>query len=111
MHQRQNEDPKLWFRTERIFRVNGYWFFHTREDIDVGPYRTEFEASIEADLLKNALRKTPLAQAAQRIREFMFESRTVAEEQNHLGVGAFTDYVVRESSTNLTIDAVLTGTK
>ncbi len=107
MHQRQNEDPKLWFRTERIFRVNGYWFFHTREDIDVGPYRTEFEATIESELLKNALRDTPAAAASQKIMEFMFESRTVADQQTHLGVGALTDYVVRESSTNLTIDALL----
>lgn len=107
MNHRNNEDPRLWFRTDRIFRANGYWFFHTRENIDVGPYKTEFEAAIESDLLKNALRDTPPSDACRIIREFLFDSENVAEDSLHLGDGAFTEYVVRESATNLTLKAVL----
>ncbi|MFK7914258.1 MAG: DUF6316 family protein [Pseudomonadales bacterium] len=107
MSHRNNEDPKLWFRTDRIFRVNGYWFFHTREDIDVGPYNTEFEAMIESDLLKNTLRGNADVDSGTLIREFLFESKTVAEVDIHLGEGAYTDYVVRESATQLTLANVL----
>ena len=111
MSHRNNENPKLWFRTDRIFRVNGYWFFHTREGINVGPYRTEFEAMIESDLLKNTLRESADADSAMVIREFLFDSRTVAEVDIHLGDGAYTDYVVRESATDLTLAAVLEGSR
>lgn len=111
MSHRNNEDPKLWFRTDRIFRVNGYWFFHTRENVDVGPYHTEFEAMIESDLLKNQLRHTPLSEAGRVIREFLFDSKTVADVDVHLGDGAFTDYVVRESATSLTLEKVLESSR
>ena len=33
------------------------WFFHTREGVDVGPYESQFEAEIEAGMLKELLRE------------------------------------------------------
>lgn len=72
---RDNEQPKTWFRSERVFLSNGKWFFHTREGVDVGPYDSQFEAEIEAGMLKELLRdregrQPPLAV----IREFVLDS-------------------------------------
>lgn len=54
---RSNEQPRTWFRSERVFLSNGKWYFHTREGVDVGPYDTQFEAEIEAGMLKELLRE------------------------------------------------------
>ena len=54
---RENEAPKTWFRSERVFLSDGKWFFHTREGVDVGPYESQFEAEIEAGMLKELLRE------------------------------------------------------
>ncbi len=54
---RQHEDPKTWFRSDRVFLSDGQWFFHTREGVDVGPYESQFEAEIEAGMLKELLRE------------------------------------------------------
>ncbi len=54
---RSNEQAKTWFRSERVFLSNGQWYFHTREGVDVGPYDTQFEAEIEAGMLKELLRE------------------------------------------------------
>jgi hypothetical protein len=35
---RAGEDPRQWFRCDRIFFQNGGWYIATREGIDVGPY-------------------------------------------------------------------------
>ncbi len=72
---RSKEDPRTWFRSERVFLVDGRWFFHTREGVDVGPYESQFEAEIEAGLLKELMRERasgndPLAV----IREFVLDS-------------------------------------
>ena len=32
------------FRSERIFNVNGEWFFQTREQKDMGPYESRKQA-------------------------------------------------------------------
>jgi hypothetical protein len=91
MKNRNNEDPKLWFRSDRVFSSNSQWYFHTREGIDVGPYRTQFEAEVEADVLKNMLRDTPEAEAISLIREFLLNSVTEGSD-----LTSMTDYVVRE---------------
>lgn len=54
---RSNEQPRTWFRSDRVFLSNGQWYFHTREGVDVGPYDTQFEAEIEAGMLKELLRE------------------------------------------------------
>ena len=52
---RQNEQSRTWFRSDRVFLSDGKWFFHTREGVDVGPYESQFEAEIEAGMLKELL--------------------------------------------------------
>ncbi len=75
---RSNEQPKTWFRSERVFLSAGQWYFHTREGIDVGPYESQFEAEIEAGMLKQMLREAiagqPDDQARRIIREFVLDS-------------------------------------
>lgn len=72
---RSSETPRTWFRSERVFVSNGKWFFHTRECVDVGPYDSQFEAEIEAGMLKELLLGRPPGEAALAvIREFVLES-------------------------------------
>lgn len=54
---RKDERPRTWFRSGRVFLSDGKWFFHTREGVDVGPYASQFEAEIEAGMLKELLRE------------------------------------------------------
>lgn len=54
---RQDEKPRTWFRSDRVFLSGNQWFFHTREGVDVGPYDSQFEAEIEAGMLKELLRE------------------------------------------------------
>ncbi len=109
MHQRDNESHRVWFRTARVFRENGDWYFSTREAIDVGPYRTELEAQVEADILKNMLRKASVEESRKVIREFMFDSQGLKQQSNACRQSELTDYVISESATNLTIRSVIGG--
>lgn len=72
---RRNEQPKTWFRSDRVFLSNGQWYFHTREGVDVGPYDSQFEAEIEAGMLKELLREGGQARPPMAvIREFVLDS-------------------------------------
>ncbi len=72
---RSNEEPRTWFRSERVFLVDGRWFFHTREGVDVGPYESQFEAEIEAGMLKELMReKVSGDNSLAVIREFVLDS-------------------------------------
>ncbi len=54
---RDNEKMRTWFRSERVFLENQTdWYFQTREGVDVGPYESQFEAEIEAGLLKELVK-------------------------------------------------------
>ena len=93
MEHRRNEPPKTWFRSDRLFRVDGEWYFHTREGIAVGPYRSQFEAEVDVGMLKALLRATPPERAIAVIREFVLDSNTTVGGLND---ATFTDYVQRE---------------
>lgn len=72
---RTDERPRTWFRSDRVFLSDGKWFFHTREGIDVGPYDSQFEAEIEAGMLKELLREDVSGEGAVSvIREFVLDS-------------------------------------
>jgi hypothetical protein len=88
---RRNEVQRTWFRSERIFRFNSDWYFHTQEGVDVGPFKTEFEAQVEASILKKMLREQPPELALERIREFVLDARTSLWD-----LRAFTGYDVKE---------------
>jgi len=92
MNYRKNEPPKTWFRSDRVFRSNGTYYFHTREGIDVGPFASEFEAQVESSILKNVLKDARTKAAAiSAIREFMLDARTSSSD-----LSSFTDYLVKE---------------
>ena len=93
MAQRKNETCRTWFRSERLFRSNTQWFFHTREGIAVGPYEDKFSAQVDAEMLKSSLKGTEPGEARQIIKEFMLES---GKTMGGLNDRAFTDYVVDE---------------
>jgi hypothetical protein len=72
---RNNEKPRTWFRSDRVFLSDGRWFFHTREGVDLGPYDSQFEAEIEAGMLKELLRERAGAEDGLAvIREFVLDS-------------------------------------
>ena len=73
---RQSEQPKTWFRSERVFLSGSQdWYFQTREGVDVGPYESQFEAEIEAGLLKELLIEVSDAETIMSIiREFVLDS-------------------------------------
>lgn len=37
---RKGEDEKVWYRTDRCFRVGSEWFIATREEGDIGPFKS-----------------------------------------------------------------------
>jgi hypothetical protein len=43
-------------RSERIFEQNSYWYFRTREGMDIGPYDTRGEAVIGAKAFVNFIK-------------------------------------------------------
>lgn len=54
---RKNEQAKTWFRSERVYLASiDQWYFRTREGVEIGPYESQFEAEIEAGLLKELLK-------------------------------------------------------
>ena len=71
MANRRDEEPRIWFRAERVFRVDGDWFIHTREGIAVGPYGDKFAADVDAEVLKSLLVGVETDEATTIIREFM----------------------------------------
>ena len=72
---RRNEPERVWFRSDRVFLSSGEWWFQTREGVDVGPYESQFEAEIEAGLLKELLKDSSGSYASQSaIREFVLDS-------------------------------------
>jgi len=73
---RHDEKQKTWFRSDRVFLSDQQWFFHTREGVDVGPYDSQFEAEIEAGMLKELLRERAAKGDASMsvIREFVLDS-------------------------------------
>jgi hypothetical protein len=55
MARKRQTDPKIltWFRTDRMVRDQGNWFFHTREQTIEGPYYSELQAQTQLDLYIN----------------------------------------------------------
>jgi len=92
MEHRRNEPARTWFRSHRIFRSDSSWYFHTREGIDVGPFASEFEAQIEASILKSLLKEIPAGNASvAAVRQFQLDAGT-----SSCNLRAFTDYVEKE---------------
>ena len=80
---RSNERQRTWFRSDRVFLSDNEWYFHTREGVDVGPYPSQFEAEIEAGMLKELLRNVPRGEAALSvIREFVLDSYSMGRPLN-----------------------------
>ena len=40
---------RTWFRTDRMTKSNGQWYFHTREKAMEGPFPSQFDALIQLD--------------------------------------------------------------
>lgn len=73
---RSREESRVWFRSERVFFAgDSQWYFQTREGMDVGPYECQFEAEIEAGLLKELLKDCGDAHSVKAaMREFVLDS-------------------------------------
>jgi hypothetical protein len=96
MQNRKNESQKIWFRSERVSRIDGRWYFHTREGLDVGPYESRFEAEIDATLLMASLKAADPERAKTVIREFMLFSDSEDADFTDMPDSAYTDYVIED---------------
>lgn len=76
---RKTEKPRTWFRSERVFLMDqNAWYFRTREGVEIGPYDSQFEAEVEAGLLKELLKPVEGENARiSLIREFVLDSFAV----------------------------------
>lgn len=73
---RDGEATRLWFRTDRVFRQNGWWYISTREHINVGPYETAEEARRDVPRLIELLEeKAPFGEQAQALTIHQFMNR------------------------------------
>lgn len=95
---RRGENDRTWYRSDRVFRCNGQWYFHTREGFHVGPFKTQFDAEVEAGLLIKKLRDVGSDQVSQVIREHMLDSQGGSEL---LRTEEFTDYLVEVGGVEL----------
>ncbi len=98
MEHRHNEEPKTWFRSDRFFRSDDKWYFYTREGITVGPYKTQFEAEVDAGMLKARLKDAPESMALPTIREFVMNCDS---ELDYVNDPAFTSYLTDEGASAL----------
>jgi hypothetical protein len=48
LQSRKNENIEIPTRSDRIFEQDNYWYFRTREGMDIGPFDTRGDASIGA---------------------------------------------------------------
>ncbi len=98
MGNRRLEKPKTWFRSDRFFRSNEKWYFHTREGAAIGPYETRFDAEVDAGRLLALLRNTPEEHVLRVIRDFAMGSGCDLDYAND---PAFTNYVTNEGRSAL----------
>lgn len=47
MKRETDHNQKVYFRSDRFHRSNGYWYFLTRGGINVGPFETKQRAEAE----------------------------------------------------------------
>jgi Domain of unknown function (DUF6316) len=57
------------FRSDRFVQTNGAWYFSTREQIDVGPFKTRHDAVKASEKLIEHLAAAPDDAAAKKIIE------------------------------------------
>ena len=73
MRQLDTNNAHASYRTSRMFRDNGNWFFKTREGDTIGPFEEELEASTQLEVyirlvssgllpFQEVLRPTPMAE-------------------------------------------------
>ena len=53
LHVRKGESKGVFYRSERVFCVNGEWYFATRERPETGPFSSSREARMELDIFLN----------------------------------------------------------
>jgi len=95
---RDGEKPRTWYRGERIFMRDGQWFIQTREGVDVGPYKCEFDAELESAELIRKLQHAPATQVQGVIRSHVTDAQIGPRALNSVD---FTDYLVETGGVEL----------
>lgn len=96
-YRKNDSEAKTWFRSARVYRSDGQWYFHTREGIEVGPYQAQFEAEVDAEMLKFLLVDLDEESARAIIKAFMLENSPANDGLN----AAFTDYLLADDGGSL----------
>lgn len=63
MECRAGETSKKWFRSSRIYCVDGKWFFTTREGDNMGPFVSRHQAEKEVVVFISSMKKDGLVAA------------------------------------------------
>ena len=95
---REGESPRLWYRRNRLFKSDGQWYFHTREGVDVGPYKTDFDAEVESSLLKQKLKQCAHEDISRIISDHLLDTHGGA---GGLNTAFFTEYLVETGGVEL----------
>ncbi len=51
MQRRTDHRQTIFFRADRFHRINGWWYFLTREGANVGPFENKQRAQFELELM------------------------------------------------------------
>ncbi len=95
---RDGEKPRTWYRGERNFMRDGQWFIQTREGVDVGPYKCQFDAELESADLIRKLRHTPQTSVQRVIHSHVTDAQLGPRALNS---NDFTDYLVETGGVEL----------
>ena len=73
MTNRSNESGAVPSRSDRFFSQHNYWYFSTREGMDIGPFETLIEANEGVQSFKEFLGETDQA-TVDRITKYVTEA-------------------------------------
>lgn len=64
---RKGEESKTFFRSERFYKIDGRYYFSTREGVEVGPYETKVDAEAGLDRFIDSIAKDGNTGVAKRL--------------------------------------------
>ena len=95
---REGEKYRTWYRNDRIYKGRDGWYFHTREGVDVGPFKCEWDAELEQEALVRHIQTVPTTSKDAVVNNFAISARNGSYV---LGGVSNTDYLVEEGGVEL----------
>ena len=99
---RQGENGGSWYRSERIYRNLKGWYFHTREGVEVGPFKCRFDAEVDLEAL---IRTIKHMQGPSVLKAIHSQAVTASCSDYLLSSSEYTGYLVAEGGPELLQEA------